>query len=147
MRGDSYTAPIHINIGDKLNPRLYKLQPTDKLYFGLMEPNQAFEDAVLKKTFDVFSPQDADGNTLLMLKPSDTERLLVGKYYYMIKLRTVDAFGQDAVRTVVKPSLFWIEGNNVKPTPVPYYDRGKYGIDKVVYEGGEITLSNNDSEE
>ena len=140
MRGDSFTAPIYINVGTKLTPRLYKLMAGDKLYFGLMEPNQAFENAVLKKTFDCASPQDKDGNTLLMLQPEDTERLLVGKYYYMIKLLTVDAFGQEAVRTIIKPSLFWLEGNNVKPEPKTYYDTNTYKIDRVVFEGGEITL-------
>lgn len=143
MRGDSYTAPIYINIGTKLDPKLYRLGATDKLYFGLMEPNQAFEDAILKKTFDCTSPQDSSGNTLLMLTPSDTEKLLVGKYYYMIKLLTIDAFGQEAVRTIIKPTLFWLEGNNVKHEPLPYYDRGQYDIDRVVYEGGEITLPTN----
>ena len=88
MRGDSFTTPIHINIGTKLSPRYYTLSNTDRLYFALMEPNQAFEDAVVKKVYDFTSPQDGEGNTLLMLKPTDTEKLLVGKYYYMVKIST-----------------------------------------------------------
>lgn len=140
MRGDSFTTPIFINIGSKLSPRYYKLSATDKLYFALMEPNQAFEDAVLKKVFDFTSPQDSEGNTLLTLKPTDTEKLLVGKYYYMIKLRAIDAFGQESVRTIVNPTLFWLEGNNVKQKSEPYYDKGQYEIDRVILEGGEITL-------
>ena len=140
MRGDSFTTPIFINIGSKLSPRYYKLSVTDKLYFALMEPNQAFEDAVLKKVFDFTSPQDSEGNTLLTLKPTDTEKLLVGKYYYMIKLRAIDAFGQESVRTIVNPTLFWLEGNNVKQKSEPYYDKGQYEIDRVILEGGEITL-------
>lgn len=138
MRGDSFTTPIHINIGTKLSPRYYTLSNTDRLYFGLMEPNQAFEDAVLKKVYDFTSPQDGDGNTLLMLKPTDTEKLLVGKYYYMIKLRSIDAFGQEMVKTIVPPTLFWLEGNNVKVEEEPYYDKGHYEIDRVILEGGEI---------
>ena len=138
MRGDSFTHPIKINIGNKLYPKYYRLNSTDRLYFALMEPNQAFEDAVLKKVFDFTSPQDVDGNTLLILKPTDTEKLLVGKYYYMIKLRSVDAFGQEMVKTIVSPTLFWIEGNNVKIEEEPYYDKGHYEIDRVILEGGEI---------
>ncbi len=140
MRGDSFTTPIYVNLGTKLSPRYYKLGPLDKLYFGLMEPNQAFEDAVLKKVFDYTSPQDADGNTLLMLTPTDTEKLLVGQYYYMIKLRTIDMFGQEMVRTVVNPTIFWLNGNNVEQKEESYYDKGHYEIDRVVLDGGEITL-------
>lgn len=138
IRGDTLITPIYVNIGTKLSPKYYKLNLSDKLYFGLMEPNQSFEDAVLKKTFDFTSPQDAEGNTLLILKPSDTEKLLVGKYYYMIKLRTTDMFGQEIVRTIVPPTLFWLEGNNVKVEEEPYYNQGKYEIDKIIFEGGEI---------
>lgn len=138
MRGDSFTTPIHINIGTQLSPVYYNLGPTDRLYFGLMEPNQAFEDAVLKKVFDFTSPQDSDGNTLLMLKPTDTEKLLIGQYYYMIKLRSRDSFGQEVVKTIVPPTLFWLEGNNVKIEEEPYYDKGHYEIKRVVLEGGEI---------
>ena len=140
MRGDSFTTPIFINIGSKLSPKQYTLRPTDKLYFGLMEPNQAFEDAVLKKVFDCTSPQDSEGNTLLMLKPTDTEKLLVGQYYYMIKLKTIDAFDQESVRTIVNPTIFWLNGNNVEIEEEPYYDKGHYEIDRVILDGGEITL-------
>ena len=143
MRGDSFTTPIYVNIGSKLSPRYYKLGPMDKLYFGLMEPNKAFEEAIVKKVFDFTSPQDSDGNTLLTLKPTDTEKLLVGKYYYMIKLRSVDTFNQETVRTIVKPTLFWLEGNNVTYKEKPYWDKGEYDIEKVIFDGGEISLSDN----
>lgn len=112
MRGDSFTAPIIINTGTTLEPKYYELQENDKLYFGLMEPNQAFEDAVMKKVYDFTSDKDTNGNILLRIEPQDTEKLLVGKYYYMIKLRTFDAFETECVKTIVKPTLFWLEGNN-----------------------------------
>lgn len=138
MRGDSLNTPIYINTGSKMVPNYYKLSGSDRLYFALMEPNQAFEDAVLKKKFDITSAQDADGNVLLKLKSSDTEKLLVGKYYYMIKLRCIDNFGEETVRTIVPPTLFWLEGNNVKIEEEPYYDKGNYEINRVILEGGEI---------
>lgn len=138
MRGDSFTTPIYVNIGTKLSPEYYTLSETDRLYFGLMEPNQAFEDAVLKKVFSFTSPKDDEGNILLTLKPSDTEKLLVGKYYYMIKLRSTDSYGQEMVKTIVPPTLFWLEGNNVQIDEEPYYDKGHYEIDRVILEGGEI---------
>ena len=138
MRGDSFTAPICVNIGTKLTPIYYTLKETDRLYFGLMEPNQAFEDAVLKKVFDFTSPQDGEGNTLLMLTPTDTEKLLVGKYYYMIRLRSIDNFEQEVVKTVVNPTLFWLEGNNVEIEKEPYYNEESYKFDRIILDGGEI---------
>lgn len=138
MRGDSFTAPIYINIGTQLSPSYYSLGESDRLYFALMEPNQAFEDAVLKKKFDFTSPKDEYGNTLLILKPTDTEKLLVGKYYYMIKLRKIDSYGQEYVRTVVNPTLFWLEGNNVKVNEESYYEKEHYEIDRIIIDGGEI---------
>lgn len=138
MRGDSFTTPILINVGSKLSPKYYSLGNRDRLYFGLMEPNQAFEDAVVKKVYDHTSPQDAEGNTLLTLYPKDTERLLVGQYYYMIKLRTIDVFGQESVRTIVPPTLFWLNGNNPVADTDERHEEGKYDIDNVVFEGGEV---------
>lgn len=143
MRGDSFTTPIIVNIGTKLNPIIYNLLPSDRLYFGLMEPNQAFEDAILKKVYDFTSPKDDNGNILLTLKPSDTEKLSVGQYYYMIKLRTIDNFGQECVRTIVNPTIFWLEGNNVSQKCEPYYEKGDYEITRVIFDGGEITLPKN----
>lgn len=112
MRGDSFSTPIHINIGTKLDPVYRSLTANDVLYFGLMEPNQAFEDAVLKKKFTFLDEKDDKGNTLLILDPKDTEKLLVGKYYYMIKLRTIDKPEHEIVTTIVPPTLFWLEGTN-----------------------------------
>lgn len=142
MRGDSLTTPIYVNVGTKLQPKYRKLTENDKLYFGLMEPGQAFEDAVIKKVFDATSLTDADGNTLLVLQPQDTEKLLVGKYYYMIKLRSVDSWGQEMVRTIVPSTLFWLEGNNPVQDEQKYYEQGKYDVEHVILEGGEVDLQN-----
>lgn len=147
MRGDTLVMPVYINIGTKLCPKYRPLTSNERLYFALMEPNQAFEDAVLKKVIDFTSDTDSNGNPLLRLNPSDTERLLVGKYYYMIKLRTVDTFGQEVVRTIVSPTLFWLQGNNVEPKDNVYYDDDKYDIEKVIFEGGEIVAPEEDKDD
>lgn len=139
MRGDSLVLPIKINDGTKLEPRYRPLKSSERLYVGVMRPNQAFEDAVLKKTYNSESPTDDEGNVLFMLAPEDTIRLLTGKYYYMVKLRTVDKYGVDFVKTVVSPTLFWLEGNNPVPDTVDYWEKGKYDIDTVIFEGSEIT--------
>ena len=148
MRGDSFTTPIYLNVGTKLNPKYYSLQNGDKVYFGLMEPNQAFENAVMKKVYDWSSPTDSSGNPLLTIYPQDTEKLLVGQYYYMIKLKTMDAFGMEAVRTIVPPTLFWLNGNNptediYDPVDKPSVDNNGDDlftgeVDNVIFEGGVI---------
>ena len=137
-RGDTLTTPIRINVGTKLNPVYKKLGELDTLYFALMEPNQAFEDAVVKKVYNHNSETDEEGNVLLKLKSSDTEKLLVGKYYYTVKLRSYDEYGEEYVRTIISNTLFWLEGNNPVPDKVEYYEKDKYQIDEIVYEGGEI---------
>lgn len=139
MRGDSLVFPIKINIGTKLDPEYESLKESDALYFALMEPGQAFEDAVVKKKYTSEDKKDKDGNTLVVLNPSDTENLLVGKYYYTVKHRSFDFMNNEWVRTIIRPTLFIIEGNNPKQTETVYYKEGKYDIDSIVVEGGEIS--------
>ena len=139
MRGDSFSSPIYINEGTKLNEIIRPLESDEKLYFALMEPCQAFEDAVFKKCFDCLSPTDENGNTLLIIDSEETERLLVGKYYYMIKLRHTK-WGKDYVRTIVPPTQFFLEGNNPIRTEELYYESDKYKVNRVVLEGAEVVV-------
>lgn len=104
IRGDSLTCPITINIGNVLTPNWYKLQEGDKLYFGLLQPNEKFEDAIMKKVYDYYSEKNEDGDVLLKIFPEDTLKLAAGKYYYMIKLLKLNG----EVITLVKPTLFYI---------------------------------------
>lgn len=103
-RGDTFQCPLYTNIGTLLHPEWYTLQDGDKLYFGLMQPHENFEDAILKKVYDNSSEKDTDGFTLLKLVPEDTLKLAVGKYYYSVKL--LKANGE--VHTVNVPTLFYI---------------------------------------
>lgn len=109
-RGDTLTTPIRIFEGDRLCPTQYILNENDVLYLGIMEPGQAFEDAVIKKVFTSDSEKDVDGNVILHLKSTDTEFVAPGTYYYTLKLKQV----QDdniMVTTILKPTLFWLLGN------------------------------------
>lgn len=141
MRGDSFETPIYINIGTHLEPVFYSLTERDRLYIGVMEPNMAFEDAVLKKVYTSSSPKDKEGNTLFILEPKDTQRLLVGKYYYMIKLRSFDDEGREKVKTILQPTLFWIDGNNpdLKKWEDDYYEQDEYDIEEVHFEGEKLS--------
>lgn len=108
-RGDTFTMPIIINIGDDLYFEHYELKDEDLLYFGLCEPNQPFEQAILRKVFNKDSEKDENGDTLLHFFPQDTVNLIPGKYYYTIKLRR-DEDDVEKVDTIVNKKLFWIWG-------------------------------------
>ena len=76
-RGDTYEFDLTIN-DDSLNGR-YILQDDDVLYFGLMDPHQKFEDALLRKRY---TKDDCDegGNLIIEIRPEDTIDLLPGVY-------------------------------------------------------------------
>lgn len=84
-RGDSFTIDFLINLGSPVFPDYYHLEAGDKVYFGLMEPNQPFEFALIRKVFNGEN-QDADNILHMDFVPTDTEELLCGRYYYSIKL-------------------------------------------------------------
>jgi hypothetical protein len=84
-RGDSYDFDLTINLGDSTTER-YILQGDDVVYFGVMDPGQPFEEALVKKRFTV-QDLDAAGNLNISILPEDTIDLFPGKYYYSIKLK------------------------------------------------------------
>lgn len=97
-RGDTVTFPIYINIGTRLCPVIYEMRGcdepdhgeepyTDNLYFAIMEPNQRWEDAIVKKTFDYKDFDHEHLCAIVHLYPEDTEYLNPGTYYYQVKLR------------------------------------------------------------
>ena len=85
-RGDSFKVPLVINQGTKEDiVRFYiSHHPSAEVYFGLMEPNQRFEDALLKKHLDK-KDLNFQGDLMLGFRPEDTEYLLPAKYYYALK--------------------------------------------------------------
>ena len=107
-RGDTCDIEVVINQGTAMDPFRYDLQPNDEIYFGLMEPNQPFEYAILKKklTYD----DVIDNQQFIHLEPKDTLCLLPGLYYYQIKVRIYDAVNQRyIVNTIIPKTQFWIE--------------------------------------
>ena len=88
-RGDSQNFPLFINCGSKMRPARYnfgKNQDTE-VYIGVMEPNQRFEEAVIKKRY--FKDNwtfTKDGDLVIKFEPNDTLFLSPGKYYYQVKV-------------------------------------------------------------
>lgn len=108
-RGDSFELPITLNMGCTISPIPYELQPEDTLYIGIMEPNQPFEVAIVRKVVtvnDLEDPQDI----IVYFTPEDTECLLPGKYYYQVKMASYDCDSDKSrVETVVDKTLFYIQ--------------------------------------
>lgn len=83
-RGDTYEFDLTIEDDTAIDGR-YHLQGEDTIYFGIMDPHQPFEDALVKKKFTV-EDADANGNLTIVLEPEDTLDLLPGTYYYSVKI-------------------------------------------------------------
>lgn len=83
-RGDTYEFDLTIDDEASIDGR-YRLTGDDAVYFGLMDPGQPFEVALVRKKFTV---EDADemGNLIITISPEDTLDLFPGKYFYAIKL-------------------------------------------------------------
>lgn len=111
-RGDSFELPVNLIIGDAINRVTYQLQETDVLYVGIMEPNQPFETALIRKRV-TYKDVDSKGEINVRFWPEDTVCVLPGKYYYQIKLETtvVTSDGQTRkdVETVIDKTLFYIQ--------------------------------------
>ena len=108
-RGDSLKLPLTIKDGDPLTYCSYELYPDDVVYFAIMEPNQAWENAIVKKVY-TYDDLSEDGDVIITLKPTDTMMLLPGLYYYQIKLQLYDPESKTTiVNTLNLKTQFWIE--------------------------------------
>ena len=108
-RGDSFCLPLLINYGTKMDPLHYTPGDNAIIYFGVMEPNQPFENAIIRKKY-TSKDVDDDGNVVIKFKPQDTQCVLPGKYYYQVKVqRFLSDDPEDyAVDTVVEKQQFYI---------------------------------------
>ena len=107
-RGDTVNLPLFINEGSDLLPILYELKDNDKLYLGVMEPNQPFERAIVKKIFTNQSKKDQNNLILIKLEYEDTRELIPGKYFYQIKLRKQNEDETYDIHTIVDKTLLLI---------------------------------------
>lgn len=112
-RGDSFSLNVFINLGTCLEPIQYVLQQGDSVYFALMEPNQPFEHALMRREFTV-ADLDEDDKVIMNFSSEQTEYLLPGTYYYMIKLRRLEKLGESgeeneySVDTIIPKTKFII---------------------------------------
>ncbi len=87
-RGDNASFTLCINQGSNLSPLQYKLKEMDNLYFAIEEPNQPFENAIVKKVINLQNNLlDKNGNITFDIVSDDTVLLMPGLYYYEIKAK------------------------------------------------------------
>lgn len=99
-RGETFSSPVFINKGTREKPIRYNIGANDELYFGIMECNAKFEDAIVKKKYTK-NDANENGDAVIYLTAEDTENLLPGLYYYSIKLRKKIGDNEYKVVTVV----------------------------------------------
>lgn len=105
-RGDSMAFPLFINRGTVTSPVRYEIanHPEAHVYFGVMEPNQPFEEALIRKTYNSDSYITQEGDLVIILEPKDTLNVLPGKYFYSVK---VD-YGDGTIDTIIPSTEFYI---------------------------------------
>lgn len=109
-RGDSFELPLFINKGTDLVPLRWDIKNTGaEVFFALTEPNQMFEDALVRKKYTQDDINEL-GDVVIKMTHDDTKCLCPGKYYYQIKLKfPPDEDDTYQVNTIVPKTQFFIE--------------------------------------
>jgi len=114
-RGDTWNTQIFVNVGTELVPIGYTLKDNEYVYFGVMEPNQSFEHALIRKRIDKNDAVVDEKGELevgyynIGFKVEDTEFLMPGHYYYEVKLlRHDEDTGENLVDTIIPKTKFVI---------------------------------------
>lgn len=105
VRGDSGEFTVPLNIGTNIFPK-YLENENINVYLGVMEPNQPFENALIRHKYT--QENITDNCVKIKLRPNDTCCLLPGKYYYQIKLESINSDGSTDVYTIVDKTQFFI---------------------------------------
>jgi hypothetical protein len=108
-RGDSFRMPLVLNVGTKLDPKRFELTENCYVYIGVMEPNQPFENALIRKTL-TYKDVNSKGDLIVKFSPQDTQCVLPGKYYYQVKLQVLNPDDPDdyEVHTIIDKTQFFV---------------------------------------
>lgn len=108
-RGDSFEVALFLNQGTEADPLRYTLSDKDEVYFGVMECNQRFEDALIRKKF-THQDLNENGDVVVSFQHEDTVNVFPDMYYYEVKLRKFNEVSNTyEVHTVVQKTKFFIE--------------------------------------
>lgn len=103
-KGDTFDLELLINCGTILEPKRYKLNQSDKIYFALEEPNQEYEQAIIKKELSINNLNSLD-NIVIHFTDAETANLISGTYYYEVKLHLHTDKGIE-INTIVPKTKF-----------------------------------------
>lgn len=111
-RGDSFELPLFINQGTDITPIRYNMKNSNsEVYVGVMEPNQPFERAVIRKKYTK-NDVNENGDIIVKFSSNDTVCLLPGKYYYQIKIKLYNNYDNNKddcnINTIVPMTQFII---------------------------------------
>ena len=106
-RGDDCIFYGELRDGDNLDFERYIMHENDEIYFGIMEPNQPFENAIVRKKLGKANIKD-DNILVLEISSLDTINLIPGMYYYQFKLNRFTENGFK-INTLNPKSLLYIE--------------------------------------
>lgn len=111
-RGDSFELPLFINQGTDIAPFRYNMKDSNsEVYVGVMEPNQPFERAIIRKKYTKDDVNE-NGDIVIKFSSNDTVCLLPGKYYYQIKIKLYNNYDNNKedynINTIVPMTQFII---------------------------------------
>ena len=108
-RGDSFELPLFINQGTSVEPMRYVLKEKDELFVAVMECDQPFETALIRKRYTI-NDLNTNGDVLVRFDHEDTVSVIPDQYYYQVKVRIYNE-GRDTydVHTVIPKTKFFIE--------------------------------------
>lgn len=109
-RGDTATMNFNVNV------ELPEDVIIDKLYLGITEPNQYFEDALIKKTFEInkditITTENNIWSFSIQINPEDTVDIIPGTYYYEVKASGIIDQNEERIdfaTTIVQKTKFII---------------------------------------
>lgn len=108
-KGDDIELTLTLNCGSVMSPSQYELTEDDIIYFGIMEANQPFECALVRKVFTKEN-LNSDKQVIIKLIGDDTYNIVPGEYCYEIKLkRVVDESNYEIHTVVPKTRLIILE--------------------------------------
>ena len=109
-RGDTIKMTLFINAGTEIHPTRYELSEKDRIYVGICEPNQPFENAIVRQTYTSDDWElNEDGDLIVKISPEETEYLVDGLYYYTVKLVTKHEDDSEEIQTLIQKTKFMVE--------------------------------------
>lgn len=104
-KADTFIFETFLNIGTPWNKNNYILKNDDNAYLGVMEPNQEFNNSLIRKKLDKTNMTE-DGKLAVEFNALDTANLLPGIYYYELKVKYTNEQNTECICTIIPKTIF-----------------------------------------